>query len=47
MSGLSGRLANDNQKSCENSCFKLSFKLSELANLTKILNKFKPPNQVA
>lgn len=43
MSGLSGRLANDNQKSCENSCLKLS----ELANFTQILNKFKPPNQVA
>ena len=44
---FSDRLASDNRKSRENSCFPTRLKLSESANFSGILIKFKPLNQVA
>lgn len=45
-SGFWGRLANESQKSHEDSCFPTRLKLSESAYFSRILIKFKPPNRV-
>ena len=46
-SGFSGRLASDNRKFRENSSFPILLKVKRVGNFSRILIKFKPPNQVA
>ena len=46
-SGFPGRLESDKRKSRENTCFTTHLKLSQSANFSGILIKFKPLNQVA